>query len=150
MWSICDSRNGTCVHAEDTCNQLSWDGESCEWHGGKNGVCLRDEGTKEPEMIMYSKQYKDYFNPNDNTKYHFTLTLKLGVYGAIDKVVIEDKDTNLLFDTNENGCVLPDGYTLNKKDQVTVDGLPSGVVMELTCLFPHTKNRHWDVTELKE
>jgi hypothetical protein len=146
MWSICDSRDDTCNHQEENCQLIKWDGEFCEWNGRQ---CVRAEDTKEPEMVMYSKQYKDYFNPSDNNEYRFKLTLGLGVYGATDMITIEDHGETWNFGTDGQGCTTPPGLKL-VHNKVTIEGLPSGVIMEFTCVFPHSINKRWDVTKLIE
>lgn len=143
-FAVCDNRDETCTRRNETCGLISWDSAPCVW---ENNTCMRSPDTSVPAMDMYSKTYRSYFDPEDDAQHEFKLTLQLGLYGAIGRVVVTDAGTNLTFSVGPKRCDSPAHYPV-RNHKVKINDLPSGVQIELTCVQPHTVNRRWDVTKV--
>jgi hypothetical protein len=142
MWATCDDRDPSCVHGEATCKTKTYDGQPCRWiphKPGQVGYCTRAEGTKTPEMLMYAKTYKMYFNPADDNVYEYTLNLTLGTYGSVTRIDLRDtgRGQNVLswFIDAAGDCKVSPGnpYPINGGGEVTINNLPSMVTSRFQC-----------------
>ena len=94
-------RDSTCTIKKNLPN--SFDGKTCRWNN--NGkYYYRNSNTPTPEMVMYQKVYRNYWDPTDPNHYEFKMTLilgdygaVLGDYGAVLKIKIEDAGKSYIF-----------------------------------------------------
>jgi len=149
VWVVCDDRDSSCNQEKSLCLANTYGGKSCLWNSNGN-YCYRNSNTPTPEMIMYQKIYRNYWNAKDTQNYEFKMTLTLGVLGAISKVTIQDAGKTYTFGFNSNKkCTTPSEYKM-KNNIVTINNLPSDVYIQMECYAGKGTNQRWDIQILRD
>lgn len=154
VWAVCDDRDSTCTHKPATCEKTYYAGKQCKWVARAAGYseCVRDDDTPIPMMQMHWKQYKNYWNSNDQALYTFSLNLELTAYGSVSVVTLVDAGQTSVFTINAQGkCVGTPQYPLNANRVVVINDLPSGVWVQLECMNNGPKlPQRWDVRFVRD
>jgi hypothetical protein len=160
---VCDVRDANCEFPKGQplvkkCASLTYMGAQCVMRKDLTGhtFCMFPTTKPPPMMNMYSKQYLD----TNNVQQQFQIELTLQVYGSIGEVDITDAGQVYKFGFSFAGhtlsCTVPPNLSsISSKPfsngKIILDKLPSGVQISMQCIIKsHMWGSRWEVTELAD